>query len=267
MNIKNTMKYYRDNILESLQDIDHDRYYNIKIKKESVSRLLNLTEAYYITAKDLNDSEAINEALSLSKRTEAIVKEYKFRNHIIKEGFENPFDEVGDRTIDTRYEEMVEIDPDKDMKISKVRLWNNNTDNKIVYRNGRMYAGQFFGRGDVIERCPVRLMYEKDMYSENIRDFAFTIDKLKGIYAIPFGYASFYRNSKTSVSPANADYEYINDGNGSYIKIYAINNIKKNNEIVLKADGLEYANEIKPGQFDYSQNEVPFKSVKNIRVA
>jgi hypothetical protein len=135
MNIKNTMKYYRDNILESLQDIDHDRYYNIKIKKESVSRLLNLTEAYYITAKDLNDSEAINEALSLSKRTEAIVKEYKFRNHIVKEGFENPFDEVGDRSIDTRYEEMVEIDPDKDMKISKVRLWNNNTDNKIVYRN------------------------------------------------------------------------------------------------------------------------------------
>lgn len=267
MTNKDTMKYYRDGILETLQDIDHDRYYKLNISKESIVRLLNLTEAYSITANSLSDSEAINEALSLSKKTEVIIKEYNFRKNCVKEGFYNPFDEVDDHSIDTRYEEVVDIDPSKDMKISNIRLWNNNTDNKIMYKGGRMIAGQFFGKGDHIETCPIRLIYEKDLYSENIRDFAFTIDKGKGIYAIPFGYASFYRNSKSCNVEPNADYEYVDDPNGSYIKIFAINNIKKGNEIVLVADDSDFANEIKPGQFEYNRDEVPFRSVKNVRIA
>ena len=264
---KDTMKYYRDGILETLQDIDHDRYYKLNISKESIVRLLNLTEAYSITANSLSDSVAINEALSLSKKTEAIIKEYNFRKNCVKEGFYNPFDDVDDHSINTRYEEVVDIDPSNDMKISNIRLWNNNTDNKIMYKGGRMIAGQFFGKGDHIETCPIRLIYEKDLYSENIRDFAFTIDKGKGIYAIPFGYASFYRNSKSCNVEPNADYEYVDDPNGSYIKIFAINNIKKGNEIVLVADDSDFANEIKPGQFEYNRDEVPFRSVKNVRIA
>ena len=130
-----------------------------------------------------------------------------------------------------------------------------------------MIAGQFFGKGDHIETCPVRLIYEKDLYSENIREFAFTIDKSKGIYAIPFGYASFYRDSKTCNLEPNADYEYVDDPSGSYIKIYAINNIKKGNEIVLLSDESDFANEVKPGQFEYDRDEVPFLSVKNVRIA
>ena len=267
MTNKDTMKYYRDGILETLQDIDHDRYYKLNISKESIVRLLNLTEAYSITANSLIDSEAINEALSLSKKTEEIIKEYNFRKNCVKEGFYNPFDDVDDHSIDTRYEEVVDIDPSNDMKISNIRLWNNNTDNKIMYKGGRMIAGQFFGKGDHIETCPIRLIYEKDLYSENIRDFAFTIDKGKGIYAIPFGYASFYRNSKSCNVEPNADYEYVDDPNGSYINIFAINNIKKGNEIVLVADDSDFANEIKPGQFEYNRDEVPFRSVKNVRIA
>ena len=267
MTNKDTMKYYRDGILETLQDIDHDRYYKLNISKESIVRLLNLTEAYSITANSLSDSGAINEALSLSKKTEEIIKEYNFRKNCVKEGFYNPFDDVDDHSIDTRYEEVVDIDPSNDMKISNIRLWNNNTDNKIMYKGGRMIAGQFFGKGDHIETCPIRLIYEKDLYSENIRDFAFTIDKGKGIYAIPFGYASFYRNSKSCNVEPNADYEYVDDPNGSYINIFAINNIKKGNEIVLVADDSDFANEIKPGQFEYNRDEVPFRSVKNVRIA
>ena len=267
MTNKDTMKYYREGILETLQDIDHDRYYKLNISKESIVRLLNLTEAYSITANSLIDSEAINEALSMSKKTEEIIKEYNFRKNCVKEGFYNPFDDVDDHSIDTRYEEVVDIDPRNDMKISNIRLWNNNTDNKIMYKGGRMIAGQFFGKGDHIETCPIRLIYEKDLYSENIRDFAFTIDKGKGIYAIPFGYASFYRNSKSCNVEPNADYEYVDDPNGSYINIFAINNIKKGNEIVLVADDSDFANEIKPGQFEYNRDEVPFRSVKNVRIA
>lgn len=267
MTNKDTLKYYREGILETLQDINHDRYYKSTISKKSVTRLLNLSEAYFITANSSRDSEAINEAASLSKQTEMIINEYNFRKNAVKEGFYNPFDEVDDNDIDTRYEEIVDIDPDKDMKISKVRLWNNNTDNKIIYKGGRMIAGQFFGKGDHIETCPVRLIYEKDLYSENIREFAFTIDKSKGIYAIPFGYASFYRDSKTCNIEPNADYEYVDDPSGSYINIYAINNIKKGHEIVLISDESDFANEVKPGQFEYDMDEVPFRSVKNVRIA
>jgi hypothetical protein len=267
MTNKDTLKYYREGILETLQDINHDRYYKSTISKKSVKRLLNLAEAYSITANSSNDSDIINEAASLSKQTEMIINEYNFRKNAVKEGFYNPFDEVDDNDIDTRYEEIVDIDPDKDMKISKVRLWNNNTDNKIIYKGGRMIAGQFFGKGDHIETCPVRLIYEKDLYSENIREFAFTIDKSKGIYAIPFGYASFYRDSKTCNIEPNADYEYVDDPSGSYINIYAINNIKKGHEIVLISDESDFANEVKPGQFEYDMGEVPFRSVKNVRIA
>ena len=267
MTNKDTLKYYREGILETLQDINHDRYYKSTISKASITRLLNLAEAYYINANISSDYDTINEAASFSKQTEMIIKEYNFRKNAVKEGFYNPFDDVDDHSIDTRYEEIVDIDPDNDMKISKVRLWNNNTDNKIIYKGGRMIAGQFFGKGDYIETCPVRLIYEKDLYSENIREFAFTIDKSKGIYAIPFGYASFYRDSKTCNLEPNADYEYVDDPSGSYIKIYAINNIKKGNEIVLLSDESDFANEVKPGQFEYDRDEVPFLSVKNVRIA
>ena len=81
MTNKDTLKYYREGILETLQDIDHDRYYKLNISKESIVKLLNLTEAYSITANSLSDSGAINEALSLSKKTEAIIKEYNFRKN------------------------------------------------------------------------------------------------------------------------------------------------------------------------------------------
>lgn len=263
----NTLKYYRDGIMETLHDIDYDRYYKLKLSKKSILRLLNLTEAYSITAKGLNDSETINEALSLYNKVESIIKEYNFRNTCLKEGFYNPFDDIDDYSINTRYEEIVDIDPNTDMKISKVKLWNSNTDNKVMYKGGKMIAGQFFGKGDVIEHCPVRLIYEKDLYSENIRDFAFTIDKPNGIYAIPFGYASFYRNSKSCNVEPNADYEYVDDLNGSYIKIFAVKNIRKGHEIVLVAEDSDFVNELKPGQFEYDKDEVPFRSVKNVRIA
>ena len=98
---KNTLKYYREGILETLQDINHDRYYKSTISKESVTRLLNLAEAYSITANSSSDSEAINEAASLSKQTEMIIKEYNFRKKVVNEGFYNPFDDVDDHDITT----------------------------------------------------------------------------------------------------------------------------------------------------------------------
>lgn len=262
---KESLKYYRDGILEAIQDINHDRYYNLDISKKYIDTLLNLSEAYSVTANCSGNNDIVNDAKSISKYTEKIIKEYNYRKNVIKEGFYNPFDDIDDHSIDTRYDNVVDVDTD-DTKISNVRLWNNNTSNKIMYKGGKMIAGQFFGKGDHIEDCPVRLIYDKDLYSENIRDFAFTIDKQKRIYGIPFGYASFYRNSKDCNLEPNADYEYVSDPTGSYIKIYAIGNIKKGCEIILISDDADFENEIKPGQFVYDRDEVPFRSIKNVKI-
>lgn len=269
MNIKDNfemLKYYRDGILETLQSIDYDRYYKQNISESAILKLIDLVEAYHTTAGLSNDCDMINEAKSLYSKTEKIVKEYNYRKRVIKEGFTNPFDDV-DEQKPIQYDDFIDVEPSNNMKISKIKLWNNNTNNKVIYKNGRMIAGQFFGKGDIIELCPVRLIYEKDLYSENIRDFAFTIDRQKGVYAIPFGYASFYRDSKSNGMEPNSDYEYIDDADGSYIKIFAIKNIKRGNEIILYSDESDFANEIKTGQFDYSRNEVPFRSIKNVKIA
>lgn len=264
-----SLTYYRERILESIQDLNLDRLYNDNMRKSSVSELINLVEAYSIICNNSNDSEAINEANSLCKYTESIVNEYNFRKKNLNEGFENPFDEPGDRTIEHRYDDVIDIGiDDHDIKIGKVKLWNDKVDNKVMYRGGKMVAGKFFGIGDTIEECPVRLIYEKDLYSENIRDFAFDIDKKRGVYAIPFGYASFYRNSKDCNVEPNAEYEYVEDGDGKKIRIFATRNIKKGHEIVLYAEDDDFQNEIKPGQFDYSTKEIePYYAVKNVRIA
>ena len=264
----NILKQYKERIMESLDEINVGRYFHNNIPRKPLGELLNLSEAYSITANVLNDSEAIMDAVTLSNITESLVKESIYRRKHLNEGFENPFDDLDDDTIGTRYEEIVEIDPNKNLKIGKVKLWNNNTENKIMYKGGKMIAGQFFGIGDTIETCPIRLIYEKDLYSEKIREFAFTIDKPKGIYAIPFGYASFYRNNKSSVQEPNADYEYIDDNGDKYIRIFATRNIRKGREIILSTDETDFMNEIKPGQFDYTKREIePYYSVKNVRIA
>ena len=68
MSCKNELKYYRDGILETLQDINRDRYYKSKISKRSIDNLINLVEAYSIVANGSRDSETINESISLSKQ-------------------------------------------------------------------------------------------------------------------------------------------------------------------------------------------------------
>ena len=265
--MNNQMLYYKEGIMESLHDIDHDRYYHNRISSKSLDKVLNLAEAYSIMSKCEQDAEAINESSSLYHKIRSLVKEYDFRKRHKNEAFENPFDEIGDTTINTRYEEMADYDFDeKDFNIGRVRLWNNNTDNKIMFKGGKMIAGQFFGINDTIEECPVRILYEKDMYSENIREFAFTIDAPRGIYAIPFGYASYYRNSLDCNIEPNADYEYV-DGETPIIRIFATRNIKRGHEIVLYAEDSDFGNEIKPGQFKYDQDSDPFYRVKNIKIA
>ena len=189
-------------------------------------------------------------------------------------GFTNPFD---DDITPSSVSVSSDIDIEGDMSdpiyqkyqknklpIKDVKLWNTNTPNKVILKNDRMYAGQYFDIGDTVEVSPIKLMTDKDMYSDNIRDLAFTVDKGKGIYALPLGYAVCYRNSKDSGLGGNIDYEF--DEESRSIKLYAIKKIKKGSELIINAEDEDFGNEIRPGQFEYRQGPEPIYSTSNIKI-
>lgn len=194
----------------------------------------------------------------------------KFIRKKINEGFENPFEDTVTDTLSSKDDSIVN-DPlfspaENKVSINNVSLWNKNTTNKTVYRNNKMYAGQYFCAGDIVEVSPVKILTDKDMYSENIRESSFTIDKGKGIYALPLGYALCYRNSMEvpHLDAGNISYDFDTDNNT--ITFTAIRDIRKNEELVIDATEDDFANEIQPGQFQYKEGSDPIYSTKNIKI-
>ena len=196
----------------------------------------------------------------------------KFIRKKINEGFENPFEDTVIDTLSSTDDQVIVTDPlemgprKTKASISGVKLWNTNTANKIVYKNKKMYAGQYFCAGDIVEVSPVKILTDKDMYSENIRESSFVIDKGKGIYALPLGYALCYRNSMEIpyLSEGNISYDFNLDTNE--ITFTAIKDIRKGEELVIDATEDDFANEIQPGQFQYKQGPDPIYSTKNIKI-
>lgn len=185
-------------------------------------------------------------------------------------GFYNPFDDIdpednNELSSSDRIEyEDLNIEKTNPLEISRIKLWNPNTTNKVVYKNNRMYAGKYFCKDDVIEESPIKIMTSKDLYSENIRNNVFPIDEGKGIYALPLGYAICYRNSKEAPQGVgNIYYEF--DEDNSIIKFYALKNIKKGEELIIQADENDFGNEVKPNQFKYEQGPDPIYTTKNYR--
>ena len=263
---------YKGRIMSMLSDIDCDRYYTDILPKNKIFALMDLVEGYVVMAIDSKDQNSINEAKAFHNRVMKLADEFQVRQKKLNEGFFNPFT-VGDvlapvnpALVNTPLYSKKDDDGD-DVKISKVRLWNSNTDNKIMFKNGVMIAGQYFGRGDTIESCPIRILYEKDLYSENVRSFVFPIDQKRGLYAVPFGYATFYRNSLECKKEPNAEYEVVltDDIKDSYIKIKATKRIRKGDEIILSSDESDFVNEIKPGQFEYEEDGKKYVSTKNFK--
>lgn len=252
-------------ILEQFQDMDYDRESNNLILKNKLNSVLNAVESYCVLTEKCNDFSCIDEAKLFEKRLKAYISEYNYQKKL-HEGFQNPFDtdsDAANRYIEDNY--ISYESPRKDISVKKVQLWNRNTPNKVIYKDGKMYAGQFFGKGDIIEECPVRLIQTQDLYSKNVRDFAFTLDRSKGLYAIPFGYASYYRNSKDSGIDSNADYSFSLDED--FIKIYATCNISNGDEIILYSDEEDFGNEIEPGQFEYKTNSTePYCRVTGCKI-
>ena len=259
---KNDMSFYRDAIMESIAAIDEARYRAGIVGKNELSKLLSLAEGYSVMCRESGMN--IDESEMFTRTAERFVKEYKYRMKTLNEGFENPFDEDEDIDINTRYEERCDVVPEDAVKIRGCRLWNDNADGKINYRDGKIVAGKFFAPNDTIEMCPVRIIKPADMYSRAVRDFAFDIDPSKNLYGIPFGYASYYRSNLDCNMEPNADYEYI-DGPNRSIKIFATKPIKKGNEIILFVGKEMFDNEFNDSDFKYDKE--PFYSIKNVRVA
>lgn len=252
----------RNSILESFQDIDYDGYLNNKISKTKIDKALSLVRCFI--SESMGNKTLYVEAHRYMSILERYVLEHMtFDRAKLYEGFYNPFDDEDNEPV--KIEPSVDVD-DKNIKISKIKLWDKETTDKIYFDKGRIRAGKFFGKGDTIEIAPVRLVKGDDLYSRNIRDMAFTIDSEKGIYAIPFGYASYYRNSKESGVEPNADYELIPSDTPT-IRIYATSNIRKGNEIILISDDIDFENEIRPDQFNYEPDKTePYLSIKNFKI-
>lgn len=261
----NVINNLRDNILESFQDIDYDGYLHNRIDKSKLDKAFSLVRSF--VAESLSLSELEDEASRYTSILERYYNEYKlFSDNKLQEGFYNPFDEDDYVTTSSNKSQKQYIEETPEIKVSKVKLWNSNVTDKIYFDKGKMRAGKFYGKGDTIEVCPVRLIHDDDLYSRNVRDMAFVIDSEKHIYAIPFGYASYYRNSKDVPIEANADYELIPSENPT-IRIFATSNIRKNNEIVLFATDDDFENEIRPGQFNYEPHKAePYLSIKNFKI-
>lgn len=262
------LDFYRNKIWSCISNIDKILYENGRIDKVSVNSLINLVEAFTVLSNISGKENLIVESESYARRLNLYGSAFEILSKNINEGFFNPFDDCDNSVATIPQSHQQKDDEDtNDIKISNVRLWNDDVSNKIMFKDGKMVAGKYFGKGDIIERCPIRILFEKDMYSENIRKFAFTLDEQRGIYAVPFGYASFYRNSKDIGGDSNSDYEYVigNTPEESYIKIYSTKPIRKGEEIVLHSDETDFENEIKPGQFKYD-NDNSYVSTKKFKM-
>ena len=194
----------------------------------------------------------------------------KFIRKKINEGFENPFEDTVTDTLSSNDDSIIK-DPlfsptATKVSIGNVSLWNKNVSNKVVYANNRMYAGKYFCEGDVVEVSPVKILSDKDMYSENIRESSFIVDKGKGIYALPLGYALCYRNSVEIPHSNGGNLEYNFDMDNNTITFTATRDIRKGEELVITATDDDFANEIQPGQFQYQQGPDPIYSTKNIKI-
>ena len=194
----------------------------------------------------------------------------KFIRKKINEGFENPFEDTVTDTLSSKDDSIIK-DPlfsptTAKVSIGNVSLWNKNVSNKVVYANNRMYAGKYFCEGDIVEVSPVKILSDKDMYSENIRESSFIVDKGKGIYALPLGYALCYRNSVEIPHSNGGNLEYSFDMDNNTITFTATRDIRKGEELVISATDDDFANEIQPGQFQYQEGPDPIYSTKNIKI-
>ena len=132
-----------------------------------------------------------------------------------------------------------------------------------IFKDGRIFAGKRYSANDIIEEAPIRIIHVEDTYSRPIRDLTFEVDGEKGLYAIPFGYASYYRIDEASPM-ASYDFTYDPKTDQGYVIIRALKPIMKNDEITIIKDRNKFA-EQKYDRFRADNGRIREVPVSNFR--
>lgn len=261
-----SLKRRHDDIVKDMKSLLEGR---VERSSENINKLNTDVESYLIGVEELQEfcvenkasKELVEQCVGFANDGavfENAVLNFSVSNRLNESrfGFMNPFDE--DDYSETQTLPDVEVTKSEQEKkgpvIIGLKLWNQKKKNKAYFDGDTVCAGQVFYPGDEIECSPVRLFSKQDLYSKTIRDVAFEVDKQKGVYGIPFGYVSYFKNSLETKKHPNAEYESFQDENGNYfIRILAIDKIPTNAEIILASDETDFANEIHPYDFRYDK--------------
>ena len=216
-----------EKVLESFSVIEKSLYESGTCQKSDLDTASSVTEAYIEEHPDAEENFQIENKFRLLVECYIMIQESKPLNEWIQRGFDS-FDEEPSNAP------MIPELPGR-VAIKKVLPWCSNSTNKIEFKNGRIYAGKRYSTNDIIEEAPIRIIQVEDTYSRPIRDLTFEVDGEKGLYAIPFGYASYYRIDESSPK-ASYDFVYEPKSGKGYVVIRALSPIMKGDEITIIKD-------------------------------
>lgn len=265
INLEKQLQNYSDSISEKLQYAATNRYVCGRVSKKSLDELSNLIESFSVLSAGSKNKEFVAESKVYFDILEKFANEFSYAKKL-NEYFENPFDSFDDEPVETKKQEKIVDKKPEGVQFKRINVWNSDVQDKVMFSGGKMLACKFFKAGDVIERCPVKLIKRTDLYYDMINRFAIPIDKNRNLYGFPYGNAVLYRVDKQSGLDGNAEYEFIENCGEPYIRIVATKTIKKGNEIILCSDSLDFENEIKDNQFKYQRGPEPFYAVKNFKI-
>lgn len=100
-------------------------------------------------------------------------------------------------------------------------------DGERVFANARFYPE------DIIEICPCREISKQSLYTRDVRDMVFEIQKNQR-YVIPMGYCQYYSILDSFHREPNCDWEW--DAHRNAIIIRAVKPIKRDDELVLNIE-------------------------------
>ena len=100
-------------------------------------------------------------------------------------------------------------------------------DGETVYADARFYPG------DIVEICPCREISKQSLYTRDVRDMVFEIQKDER-YVIPMGYCQYYAILDSFHREPNCDWKW--DAQKKAIVIRAVKKIQKGEELVLNIE-------------------------------
>lgn len=216
-----------EKVLESFSVIEKSLYESGICQKSDLERASSIAEAYIEQNPGVEENFLIESKFRLLVECYVMTQESKPLNEWIQRGFDS-FD-------DTPVTTPIAPEAPGRVVIKKVLPWCSNSTNKIEFKDGRIYAGKRYSANDIIEEAPIRVIQVEDTYSRPIRDLTFEVDGEKGLYAIPFGYASYYRIDELSPK-ASYDFVYEPKSGKGYVVIRALTPIMKGDEITIIKD-------------------------------